>query len=145
MLLLQVGNNQVWGGALHLPARSPPEQSYSAPPAFVSMGQMENMMPPPPPDSSKAPGYRSASQRMVNSPIGMILLFDQCFLTHLTPNTLTSLFFFVHTASIDQLCHQYLWQPCVSTRSYCCWNALVQQTALFPSPMECIHIRYSFL
>lgn len=30
---------------------------------------MENMMPPPPPDSSKAPGYRSASQRMVNSPI----------------------------------------------------------------------------
>uniref|UniRef100_A0A8C9YZA6 Ankyrin repeat and KH domain containing 1 n=1 Tax=Sander lucioperca TaxID=283035 RepID=A0A8C9YZA6_SANLU len=62
----QVGNNQVWG-ACHLPTRS--EQSYSAPPAY--MGQMENMMPPPPPDSSKAPGYRSASQRMVNSPIGM--------------------------------------------------------------------------
>uniref|UniRef100_A0A672IQK3 Ankyrin repeat and KH domain-containing protein 1-like n=1 Tax=Salarias fasciatus TaxID=181472 RepID=A0A672IQK3_SALFA len=37
---------------------------------YMSMGQMENMMPPPPPDSSKAPGYRSASQRMVNSPIG---------------------------------------------------------------------------
>lgn len=35
------------------------------------MGQMENMMPPPPPDSSKAPGYRSTTQRMVNSPIGM--------------------------------------------------------------------------
>ncbi|XP_075897708.1 ankyrin repeat and KH domain-containing protein 1 isoform X8 [Nelusetta ayraudi] len=66
----QVGNNQVWP-ALHLPARSPPEQSYSAPPAFVSMGQMENMMPPPPPDSSKAPGYRSASQRMVNSSIAL--------------------------------------------------------------------------
>lgn len=32
---------------------------------------MENMMPPPPPDSSKAPGYRSTTQRMVNSPIGM--------------------------------------------------------------------------
>lgn len=28
-------------------------------------------MPPPPPDSSKAPGYRSTTQRMVNSPIGM--------------------------------------------------------------------------
>ncbi|XP_074529851.1 ankyrin repeat and KH domain-containing protein 1 isoform X6 [Halichoeres trimaculatus] len=66
----QVGNNQVWG-ACHLPARSPPEQSYSAPPAYMSMGQMENMMPPPPPDSSKAPGYRSASQRMVNSPIAL--------------------------------------------------------------------------
>uniref|UniRef100_A0A8P4KTP8 K Homology domain-containing protein n=1 Tax=Dicentrarchus labrax TaxID=13489 RepID=A0A8P4KTP8_DICLA len=66
----QVGNNQVWG-ACHLPTRSPPEQSYSAPPAYMSMGQMENMMPPPPPDSSKAPGYRSASQRMVNSPIAL--------------------------------------------------------------------------
>ncbi|XP_061580997.1 ankyrin repeat and KH domain-containing protein 1 isoform X8 [Cololabis saira] len=66
----QVGNSQVWG-ALHLPARSPPEQSYSAPPAYMGMGQMENMMPPPPPDSSKAPGYRSASQRMVNSPIAL--------------------------------------------------------------------------
>lgn len=73
-LTCQVGNNQVWP-ALHLPARSPPEQSYSAPPAFVSMGQMENMMPPPPPDSSKAPGYRSASQRMVNSSIGTTLSF----------------------------------------------------------------------
>uniref|UniRef100_A0AAQ5ZIH5 K Homology domain-containing protein n=1 Tax=Amphiprion ocellaris TaxID=80972 RepID=A0AAQ5ZIH5_AMPOC len=65
----QVGNSQVWG--CHLPARSPPDQSYSAPPAYMSMGQMENMMPPPPPDSSKAPGYRSASQRMVNSPIAL--------------------------------------------------------------------------
>uniref|UniRef100_H3CUB6 Ankyrin repeat and KH domain containing 1 n=1 Tax=Tetraodon nigroviridis TaxID=99883 RepID=H3CUB6_TETNG len=65
----QVGNNHVWG-ALPLPARSPPEQSYSAPPAYMSVSQMENMMPPPPPDSSKAPGCRSASQRMVNSPIG---------------------------------------------------------------------------
>ncbi|XP_028271473.1 ankyrin repeat and KH domain-containing protein 1 isoform X6 [Parambassis ranga] len=66
----QVGNSQVWG-ACRLPARSPPEQSYSAPPAYMSMGQMENMMPPPPPDSSKAPGYRSATQRMVNSPIAL--------------------------------------------------------------------------
>ncbi|XP_037318171.2 ankyrin repeat and KH domain-containing protein 1 isoform X3 [Pungitius pungitius] len=66
----QVGNNQVWG-ACHLPARSPPEQSYSVPPAYMSMGQIENMMPPPPPDGSKAPGYRSASQRMVNSPIAL--------------------------------------------------------------------------
>uniref|UniRef100_A0A7N6A1S8 K Homology domain-containing protein n=1 Tax=Anabas testudineus TaxID=64144 RepID=A0A7N6A1S8_ANATE len=66
----QVGNSQVWG-ACHLPARSPPEQSYSAPPTYMSMGQIENMMPPPPPDSSKAPGYRSASQRMVNSPIAL--------------------------------------------------------------------------
>lgn len=70
--------------------------------------------------------------------------FDQCFLMHPEPNALISLFL-VHTTSIDQLCHQYLWQPCVSTRSYCCWNALIQQTALFPSPMECIHIRYSFV
>nr|XP_020447407.1 LOW QUALITY PROTEIN: ankyrin repeat and KH domain-containing protein 1-like [Monopterus albus] len=66
----QVGNNQVWG-ARHLPARSPPEQSFSGPAAYMSMGQMENMMPPPPPDSSKAPGYRSASQRIVNSPIAL--------------------------------------------------------------------------
>ncbi|XP_017282138.1 ankyrin repeat and KH domain-containing protein 1 isoform X3 [Kryptolebias marmoratus] len=66
----QVGNNQVWG-ACHLPARSPPDQSYSAPPAYMNMGQMENMMPPPPPDSSKAPGYRSTSQRIVNSPIAL--------------------------------------------------------------------------
>lgn len=71
LLALQVGNNQVWG-ACHLPARSPPEQSYSAPPAYMNMSQIENMIPPPPPDSSKAPGYRSASQRMVNSPIGMM-------------------------------------------------------------------------
>ncbi|XP_053734820.1 ankyrin repeat and KH domain-containing protein 1 isoform X2 [Synchiropus splendidus] len=67
----QVGTNQVWG-ACPLPARSPPEQSYSAPQAYMNMGQMENMMPPPPPpDSSKAPGYRSASQRMVNNPIAL--------------------------------------------------------------------------
>ncbi|XP_061643167.1 ankyrin repeat and KH domain-containing protein 1 isoform X3 [Phyllopteryx taeniolatus] len=66
----QVGNNQVWG-ACHLPARSPPEPSYSAPPAYVNVGQMESMIPPPPPDNSKAPGYRSASQRMVNSPIAL--------------------------------------------------------------------------
>ncbi|XP_077465534.1 ankyrin repeat and KH domain-containing protein 1 isoform X1 [Stigmatopora argus] len=66
----QVGNNQVWG-ACHLPARSPPEPSYSGPPAFVNVGQMESMIPPPPPDNSKAPGYRSASQRMVNSPIAL--------------------------------------------------------------------------
>ncbi|XP_056899126.1 ankyrin repeat and KH domain-containing protein 1 isoform X1 [Takifugu flavidus] len=66
----QVGNNHVWG-ALPLPARSPPEQSYSAPPAYMSVSQMESMMPPPPPDNSKAPGCRSASQRMVNSPIAL--------------------------------------------------------------------------
>lgn len=71
---LQVGNNQVWG-TCPLPARSPPEQTYSAPPPYMGMGQMESMMPPPPPDSSKAPGYRSASQRMVNSPIGMMQFF----------------------------------------------------------------------
>lgn len=36
-------------------------------------------MPPPPPDSSKAPGYRSTTQRMVNSPIGMAaFLFNSC-------------------------------------------------------------------
>lgn len=118
MLLLQVGNNQVWGGALHLPARSPPEQSYSAPPAFVSMGQMENMMPPPPPDSSKAPGYRSASQRMVNSPIGMILLFDQCFLTHLTPNTLIFFFFRPH-------CQHWLAMPPVSLAALCIYTVIL--------------------
>lgn len=72
-----MGNNQVWG-ACHLPARSPPDQSYSAPPAYMNMGQMENMMPPPPPDSSKAPGYRSTSQRIVNSSIGMTLGFSLC-------------------------------------------------------------------
>lgn len=72
LAVIQVGNNHVWG-ALPLPARSPPEQSYSAPPAYMSVSQMENMMPPPPPDSSKAPGCRSASQRMVNSPIGKIV------------------------------------------------------------------------
>ncbi|CAB1353025.1 unnamed protein product, partial [Coregonus sp. 'balchen'] len=65
----QVGNNQVWG-ACHLPARTPPEQPYTAPPAYMGgMGQMENVMPPP--DGSKAPGYRCDTQRIVTSPIGM--------------------------------------------------------------------------
>uniref|UniRef100_A0A3B4BZD6 K Homology domain-containing protein n=1 Tax=Pygocentrus nattereri TaxID=42514 RepID=A0A3B4BZD6_PYGNA len=65
----QVGNNQVWG-ACHLPTRTPQEQPYSAPPAYMGgMGQMESNMPPP--DGSKAPGYRCASQRIVSSPIGM--------------------------------------------------------------------------
>ncbi|XP_072518561.1 ankyrin repeat and KH domain-containing protein 1 isoform X3 [Salminus brasiliensis] len=65
----QVGNNQVWG-ACHLPTRTPPEQPYSAPPAYMGgMGQMESTMAPP--DGSKAPGYRCTSQRMVSSPIGM--------------------------------------------------------------------------
>uniref|UniRef100_A0A671S427 Ankyrin repeat and KH domain-containing protein 1-like n=1 Tax=Sinocyclocheilus anshuiensis TaxID=1608454 RepID=A0A671S427_9TELE len=64
----QVGNNQVWG-ACHLPARTPPEQPYSAPTnAYISgMGQIESVIPPP--DGSKAPGYR-CSQRIVSSPIG---------------------------------------------------------------------------
>lgn len=77
LFTLQVGNNQVWG---HLPARSPPEPSYSAPPAYVNVGQMESMIPPPPPDNSKAPGYRSASQRMVNTPIGMNKLVRSIFI-----------------------------------------------------------------
>uniref|UniRef100_A0A8C9TQD7 Ankyrin repeat and KH domain containing 1 n=1 Tax=Scleropages formosus TaxID=113540 RepID=A0A8C9TQD7_SCLFO len=65
----QVGNNHVWG-TCHLPTRTPPEQAYSAPPTYMSsMGQMENVLPPP--DSSKAPGYRCTSQRIVSSPIGM--------------------------------------------------------------------------
>ncbi|KAJ8337628.1 hypothetical protein SKAU_G00365940 [Synaphobranchus kaupii] len=64
----QVGNSQVWG-ACHLPTRTPPEQTYSAPSAYMSMGQMEGVMLPP--DGSKAPGYRSASQRMVSSPIAV--------------------------------------------------------------------------
>uniref|UniRef100_A0A8C7RYW4 Ankyrin repeat and KH domain containing 1 n=1 Tax=Oncorhynchus mykiss TaxID=8022 RepID=A0A8C7RYW4_ONCMY len=65
----QVGNNQVWG-ACHLPARTPPEQPYTAPPAYIGgMGQMENVVPPP--DGSKAPGYRCNTQRIVTSPIGM--------------------------------------------------------------------------
>uniref|UniRef100_A0A8C7F4F3 Ankyrin repeat and KH domain containing 1 n=1 Tax=Oncorhynchus kisutch TaxID=8019 RepID=A0A8C7F4F3_ONCKI len=59
----QVGNNQVWG-ACHLPARTPPEQPYTAPPAYIGgMGQMENVVPPP--DGSKAPGYRCNTQRIV--------------------------------------------------------------------------------
>lgn len=49
--------------------------------------------------------------------------------------------------SIDELRHQYLWQPCVSARSYTSRHTFIQQTALFPSPMERINIRYlaSFL
>ncbi|XP_030636876.1 ankyrin repeat and KH domain-containing protein 1 isoform X2 [Chanos chanos] len=63
------GNSQVWG-ACHLPTRTPPEQSYSAPPAYMGgIGQVESILPPP--DGSKAPGYRCPSQRMVSSPIGM--------------------------------------------------------------------------
>uniref|UniRef100_A0A672SSI3 Ankyrin repeat and KH domain-containing protein 1-like n=1 Tax=Sinocyclocheilus grahami TaxID=75366 RepID=A0A672SSI3_SINGR len=66
----QVGNNQVWG-ACHLPARTPPEQPYSAPTnAYISgMGQIESVIPPP--NGSKAPGYRCSSQRIVSSPIGI--------------------------------------------------------------------------
>uniref|UniRef100_A0A673IK55 Ankyrin repeat and KH domain-containing protein 1-like n=1 Tax=Sinocyclocheilus rhinocerous TaxID=307959 RepID=A0A673IK55_9TELE len=62
----QVGNNQVWG-ACHLPARTPPEQPYSAPTnAYISgMGQIESVIPPP--SGSKAPGYRCSSQRIVSS------------------------------------------------------------------------------
>uniref|UniRef100_A0A3B1K805 Ankyrin repeat and KH domain containing 1 n=1 Tax=Astyanax mexicanus TaxID=7994 RepID=A0A3B1K805_ASTMX len=61
----QVGNNQVWG-ACHLPARTPPEQPYSAPAAYIGgMGPMESSMAPP--DSSKAPGFRCASQRMAST------------------------------------------------------------------------------
>lgn len=62
----QVSNNPVWS---HLPARSPPEQSYSAPPNYMAMSQMDNMIPQPPPDNSKAPGFRPSAQRIVNSPI----------------------------------------------------------------------------
>ncbi len=50
---------------------------------------------------------------------------------------------FVCTHSADQLCYQHLWQPGVSARSHSGWHTLVQQTALFPSSMECIHIRYN--
>nr|XP_023679787.1 ankyrin repeat and KH domain-containing protein 1-like isoform X1 [Paramormyrops kingsleyae] len=65
----QVGNSQMWG-ACHLPTRSAPEQAYSGPPAYMGgMGQMESVLPPP--DSSKAPGYRCPTQRIVPSPIGM--------------------------------------------------------------------------
>ncbi|KAL0973831.1 hypothetical protein UPYG_G00211760 [Umbra pygmaea] len=66
----QVGKNQVWGSC-HLPARSPSEQQYPSPQGYMGMGQMDGMMPPPPPDGSKAPGYRSASQRMVSSPVAL--------------------------------------------------------------------------
>uniref|UniRef100_A0A8C2PS71 Ankyrin repeat and KH domain containing 1 n=1 Tax=Cyprinus carpio TaxID=7962 RepID=A0A8C2PS71_CYPCA len=70
----QMGNNQVWG-ACHLPARTHPEQPYSAPNnAYISgMGQIENVIPPP--DGSKAPGYRCSSQRIVSSPIGKCSLY----------------------------------------------------------------------
>ncbi|XP_069051457.1 ankyrin repeat and KH domain-containing protein 1 isoform X11 [Lepisosteus oculatus] len=64
----QVSNNQVWG-ACHLPTRTPPDQAYSAQATYMSnMAQLENVLPP---DGSKAPGFRSASQRIVTSPIGM--------------------------------------------------------------------------
>ncbi|XP_058852018.1 ankyrin repeat and KH domain-containing protein 1-like isoform X5 [Acipenser ruthenus] len=64
----QVNTNPVWG-ACHLPTRTPPDQAYNAPATYMSnMGQLENVLPP---DGSKAPGYRSASQRIVTSPIGM--------------------------------------------------------------------------
>ncbi|KAG2455695.1 ankyrin repeat and KH domain-containing protein 1 isoform X8 [Polypterus senegalus] len=64
----QVNNNPVWG-ACHLPTRTPPDQPYSTPATYMSnMGQLENVLPP---DSSKAPGFRSGSQRIVTSPIGM--------------------------------------------------------------------------
>ncbi|XP_058852019.1 ankyrin repeat and KH domain-containing protein 1-like isoform X6 [Acipenser ruthenus] len=63
----QVNTNPVWG-ACHLPTRTPPDQAYNAPATYMSnMGQLENVLPP---DGSKAPGYRSASQRIVTSPIG---------------------------------------------------------------------------
>ncbi|XP_048884163.1 ankyrin repeat and KH domain-containing protein 1-like isoform X5 [Brienomyrus brachyistius] len=65
----QVGTNQVWG-ACHLPARSPPEQAYNAPPVYVgSVSQPESTASLP--DGSKAPGYRSTSQRIVSSPIAL--------------------------------------------------------------------------
>ncbi|XP_023677108.2 ankyrin repeat and KH domain-containing protein 1-like isoform X8 [Paramormyrops kingsleyae] len=65
----QVGTNQVWG-ACHLPTRSLPEQAYNAPPAYVgNVSQPESTAPLP--DGSKAPGYRSASQRIVSSPIAV--------------------------------------------------------------------------
>ncbi|XP_048884162.1 ankyrin repeat and KH domain-containing protein 1-like isoform X4 [Brienomyrus brachyistius] len=65
----QVGTNQVWG-ACHLPARSPPEQAYNAPPVYVgSVSQPESTASLP--DGSKAPGYRSTSQRIVSSPIAI--------------------------------------------------------------------------
>uniref|UniRef100_A0A3B4ACM1 K Homology domain-containing protein n=1 Tax=Periophthalmus magnuspinnatus TaxID=409849 RepID=A0A3B4ACM1_9GOBI len=78
----QVGNNQVWS---HLPARSPPEQSYSAPPNYMAMGQMDSDSPVPPPStvSSSAlstsvvapppqpkPGSTSQQDRKVPPPIG---------------------------------------------------------------------------
>ncbi|RXM36305.1 Ankyrin repeat and KH domain-containing protein 1 [Acipenser ruthenus] len=64
----QVNTNPVWG-ACHLPTRTPPDQAYNAPATYMSnMGQLENVLPP---DGSKAPGYRSASQRIVTSPIEM--------------------------------------------------------------------------
>ncbi|XP_041079110.1 ankyrin repeat and KH domain-containing protein 1-like isoform X9 [Polyodon spathula] len=64
----QVNTNPVWG-ACHLPTRTPPDQAYNAPATYINnMGQLENVLPP---DGSKAPGYRSTSQRIVTSPIGM--------------------------------------------------------------------------
>lgn len=70
----QVGTNQVWG-ACHLPTRSLPEQAYNAPPTYVgNVSQPESTAPLP--DGSKAPGYRSASQRIISSPIGELFLTD---------------------------------------------------------------------
>uniref|UniRef100_A0A3B5LM82 K Homology domain-containing protein n=1 Tax=Xiphophorus couchianus TaxID=32473 RepID=A0A3B5LM82_9TELE len=84
----QVGNNQVWG-ACHLPARSPPEQSYSAPLTCINLlcGLLslpgESPVPPPPTVSSSAlstsavasppqpkPGSSSQQDRKVPPPIG---------------------------------------------------------------------------
>ncbi|XP_052392354.1 ankyrin repeat and KH domain-containing protein 1 isoform X2 [Carassius gibelio] len=86
----QVGNNQVWG-ACHLPACTPPEQSYSAPPnAYISgMGQIESVIPPP--DGSKAPGYRCSSQRIVSSPIGMHPMDNSMSVSTALPNFTTSI------------------------------------------------------
>uniref|UniRef100_A0A671S4X6 Ankyrin repeat and KH domain-containing protein 1-like n=1 Tax=Sinocyclocheilus anshuiensis TaxID=1608454 RepID=A0A671S4X6_9TELE len=85
----QVGNNQVWG-ACHLPARTPPEQPYSAPTnAYISgMGQIESVIPPP--DGSKAPGYR-CSQRIVSSPIGIHPMDNSMSVSTALPNFTTSI------------------------------------------------------
>lgn len=65
----QVGQNHVWGGC-QLPNRTPPEQPYSAPPAYVDdAGQLDGVLNPA--DGSKAPGYRCPPQKMAApSPIG---------------------------------------------------------------------------
>uniref|UniRef100_A0A673HNP7 Ankyrin repeat and KH domain-containing protein 1-like n=1 Tax=Sinocyclocheilus rhinocerous TaxID=307959 RepID=A0A673HNP7_9TELE len=86
----QVGNNQVWG-ACHLPARTPPEQPYSAPTnAYISgMGQIESVIPSP--DGSKAPGYRCSSQRIVSSPIGIHPMDNSMSVSTALPNFTTSI------------------------------------------------------